>query len=89
MALGAREHQIAATVLGRTIVVALVGLTFGATAAWAGGSIVNSLLFGVSADDGRAFALAAVTPASAALTASIIPLRTALRTNVVEVLRRI
>jgi putative ABC transport system permease protein len=89
MALGARDRQIAAAVLGRTLVVVFVGLVCGAGIAWAGGSIVNSLLFGVTSNDRSAFALAGATLASAALVASIIPLRSALRTNIVEVLRRV
>lgn len=89
MALGARDRQIATAVLGRTLVVVFAGLVCGAGIAWAGGSIVNSLLFGVTSNDRSAFALAGATLASAALVASIIPLRSALRTNIVEVLRRV
>ena len=87
IALGAERGQVRWMVLKQSIVLVACGLALGVPAAWASTSIVESLLFGLTPTDPRAFAAAALTMVVVALAAAYIPARRASRIDPVTALR--
>ena len=69
------------------LLVMIVGVTAGVAGAWALARIMSSLLYGVTAHDPRAFAVAPLVLLAAAVVATIPPARRALRVNPVDVMR--
>jgi putative ABC transport system permease protein len=88
LALGAPRQHIARVILGRTLLVVATGLAIGILGVRVSGSIMDAVLFGVRSDNLAAVLTAAGALGAAALLASVVPLRAALRVDVVEVLRR-
>jgi ABC-type antimicrobial peptide transport system permease subunit len=88
LALGAPRQHIARVILGRTLLVVASGLAIGILGVRVGGSIMDAVLFGVRSDNLAAVLTAAGALGAAAVLASVVPLRVALRVDVVEVLRR-
>jgi predicted permease len=87
IALGATEGRVLRLVLGQGMAVALLGAGLGLLAALALGRFVQSLLFGIRADDPGTFAAVAATLAAVALLASYLPARRAARTDPIASLR--
>jgi len=77
MALGARRHTILAMVLGEAWRLVIVGLTIGATMAFAAAGAARTLLFGLEPHDVRPVALACVLLGAIATAASYLPARRA------------
>jgi predicted permease len=77
MALGARPAAVKHDLLGRALLLALLGIGFGGAAAWLLGTYLESFLFGVSARDPLAFGVSALLLLSTALAASYLPARRA------------
>jgi predicted permease len=87
MALGAPQRAVLRLVLREMLVVVLIGLAAGATAAYLSGSYVETQLFGVKAWDGPVFALSIGTLLTAALAASFVPAWRASRISPIRALR--
>jgi predicted permease len=87
LALGARASDIMALVLARGIRVALVGLVAGCGLAFAAGSALRGLLFGVQPLDAGTYALVCGTLLTMAVVASWIPARRAARVDAAVSLR--
>ncbi len=77
MAIGATHRQVMGLVLYRTAILLSVGASLGVIAALAVGGLMSPVLYGVSAKDPAAFALAALLIAAVALTAAWLPARRA------------
>jgi putative ABC transport system permease protein len=73
MALGARPRSILAMVVRRGMLLAATGVAIGLLGAVALGSVLNSMLFGVSRFDPATFATVPVLLATVALVACLIP----------------
>jgi len=87
MALGARERQIIALIGGQSMIPALTGcLAGGLLAGWLT-RLLASQLFGVTAHDPRAFAIAIGLVTGSACLASLWPTRRAMRVNPIVALR--
>lgn len=87
MALGAQESDVLKLVMREGISLALIGVTLGlVVVAWAG-SLMKSLLFGVSSTDPVTFACSAVLLTLVALLASYIPARRATKVDPLVALR--
>ena len=87
-ALGAREWDILALVLGRGLVLVSLGLLLGTAASLAAARVLAHLLFGVSTKDPLSFIAAAITLGSAALIACYLPARRATRIEPLEALNQ-
>jgi ABC-type antimicrobial peptide transport system permease subunit len=87
MALGASPSRVVATVLGRIITLAVVGLVAGLAASAVLARVLDASLFGVSSHDGPTFVVAALTLAAAATLAGIRPVVRALSVDPVSALR--
>jgi ABC-type antimicrobial peptide transport system permease subunit len=87
MALGAPRGNILQLVLKQTFVMAGLGILLGLGGALALTRVLRSLLFEVSATDPIAFGSVAVLLLVAALVASALPARRAVRTDPVEAMR--
>jgi predicted permease len=87
LSLGATPARILTDVLCRGAVLAAIGLLAGTALSLAGGAVVSSLLYGVTAGDALAFVAALVPLASVALLASYLPARRAARTAPMVALR--
>lgn len=87
MALGADRGDIQTRVVGRGFTLALIGIGFGALAAWWLGRLLEGFLFGVSATDPIALAGSALTLLGTAVVASWLPALRAGRTDPLETLR--
>jgi predicted permease len=87
MALGAEPLKVMRLVLSNVAIVTMVGLTAGIALAAGTGQFVNSLLFGLVANDVTMIAIAAVTLGSAAVLAGYMPARRAARVDPVVALR--
>jgi predicted permease len=87
MALGATEARVLSLVLRQGMLVALAGAGIGLLAALALGRFLESLLFGIRADDPLTFVAVALTLAAVALVASYLPARRAARTDPMVSLR--
>jgi predicted permease len=87
MALGASGPRVQASVLGRTLALALAGVAIGAAGALALGRAVASLLYGVQPTDPATFAAVAALLTAVAVLAAYVPARRASRVDLAEVLR--
>jgi len=87
IAVGADPAEIRRMVLGRGLVLALVGLVLGLAAAVAAGRFAASQLFGVSAADPITFGLASVVMVGVALLATYLPARRAAAMDPLDALR--
>ena len=87
MALGARAGSVVGLVVRRVTVLILSGVCAGVLLAWWTARLVRTLLYGVDAHDGAAFAAAVIAMAIVGLIASWIPARRAAKLNPAELLR--
>jgi len=87
MALGASRGRMMFDVLRDVSIMAGAGIAFGAAAALTAAGIVRSLLFGLTPNDPRVFALAAVVLGGVALMAGWLPARRASRVDPLVALR--
>jgi ABC-type antimicrobial peptide transport system permease subunit len=87
LALGAGSGVIARMVVSRALTLAAIGIAVGLGAARALTSLVASLLYGVRPDDPASFAWTALVVAAVALLACSVPVRRALRTDPLSLLR--
>jgi putative ABC transport system permease protein len=87
MALEAQRSGVVALVVRGGLRLALIGIALGVPAAWAAARLVQSMLFGLSADDPATMAGAAVILLSAALLAAYVPARRAARVDPMTALR--
>jgi predicted permease len=87
MALGAQRGEILRTMAARGGRLAVAGLVIGGLLATAAGSLLESMLYGVSAVDAIAFAAAAVVMLGVAALANLIPAAGATRIDPVRALR--
>jgi predicted permease len=87
MALGARQGTVVRLVMGEMLLVILLGLAVGVTAAYLCGSYVETQLFGVKAGDWPVFAISVAALVGAALMASFVPAWRASRISPIRALR--
>jgi predicted permease len=86
-ALGATRRDLLRHVGGEMIVVVTGGVLAGAAIAWATSRVMTGMVYGVTVHDPRVFAIAPVVLMLAALAATIVPARRAMRVEPVEVMR--
>jgi hypothetical protein len=86
-ALGALQRDMAGTVLGRGVVLALVGVVLGVAAAYASTQLIESQLFGIEARDPLTFVVVPVLLLMVSVAASVIPAVRASRVDPVDALR--
>jgi putative ABC transport system permease protein len=89
LALGAHPAAILRMLLGDSLKPVAIGLTCGVVAAFAGGRVVSSTLYGVSAHDPIAVMAAVAALLGAALAAVIVPVRRAAAVDPALVLRQL
>ena len=87
LALGAEPRAVARMIVRQGGLVALAGVAVGIGAAFVGGGLIESLLYGVNAHDPAVFAATTVVLFGVALVACWVPARRAARLNPVEALR--
>jgi predicted permease len=87
MALGESAASVRRRVVGRTLILAGVGVVLGAAGALAASRLMASLLFGVDAADPVTFAATSVGLLALALVAGYVPARKASRVDPVEAFR--
>jgi putative ABC transport system permease protein len=87
IAIGAERGDVLRLVLGQGVRAATLGIALGIAAALALTRLMASLLFGVSAADPLTFLAVALVLTFAALAASYIPARRAMRVDPMVVLR--
>jgi putative ABC transport system permease protein len=87
MALGATPGSVVSMVLGNAGVLVALGLFLGGAGAWLLSSTAERFLFRLESDDPRAFVVAIVVLALAALIASVVPARRAASVDPMEALR--
>jgi predicted permease len=87
VALGAQPRALVASVVGRAVRMAIVGVAIGLAGAWALTRSMSSLLFGVSPTDPATFAAISVLLVSIAAIASLVPAGRAARADPVRALR--
>jgi predicted permease len=87
MALGARPLDVLREILGSGLALVIVGTALGAVAAFAGGRILQSQLFGLSATDSITYLLAALPLLTTAFVASLLPARRATKVDPMIALR--
>jgi predicted permease len=87
MALGASRADVMAMVLGQGIRTAAVGVAIGIAGALALTRLMQSMLFGVTANDPLTFAGAAIVLSAVALLACYVPARRAMRVDPMVALR--
>jgi putative ABC transport system permease protein len=88
MALGANAGDVLRLMIRQGLTPALVGVALGLVAAWAGSSLLASLLYGVSAKDPLSFLLVPMFLISVSLFAAWLPARRATRVDPTEALRQ-
>lgn len=87
MALGAQAAEVRRMVLGEGMRLAVAGVAIGAAGAVAGSRMLSAVLYEVSSTDPATIGGAAMTLLLAALVASYLPARRAMRVDPVEALR--
>jgi putative ABC transport system permease protein len=87
IALGAQPREIVASLIGRGLSIALVGVALGLLGALALTRLLQSVLFGVSASDPSTFALVAGVIITSVAAAGYLPARRVLRLDPVRSLR--
>lgn len=87
LALGARPAQIVRAVVREGAGLAGLGIALGFGAAWSLSKYLESILYGVTATDGRTYALVALVLAACAVLASLVPARKAARLDPTVALR--
>jgi putative ABC transport system permease protein len=87
IALGAQRGEMLGMILRQSLTVVAVGLTIGLLAAFAGTRLLASLLYGVSANDIFTYASVVLLLGMAALLASYIPARRAMKVDPMVALR--
>lgn len=86
-ALGATRADLLGHLGSEFLLVVAVGVAIGAFGAWAASRVMQGLVFGVTVHDLQAFAAAPVVLVIAALLATLIPARRAMRAEPVEVMK--
>jgi ABC-type antimicrobial peptide transport system permease subunit len=87
MALGADAGHVRRLVVRDGLIVALIGVAVGLTAAVPATRVLAALLYGIDALDAQVFAVVAVTLTAVALAASYLPARRATRLDPMTALR--
>jgi predicted lysophospholipase L1 biosynthesis ABC-type transport system permease subunit len=87
MALGAQRAAVMRMIVGRVVVLALVGLAIGLPVALGASRLVESFLYGIKANDPVAMASAVAILLGAALLAGFVPARKASRIDPISALR--
>ena len=87
LALGARPREVLATTLGRGLRLTAVGLVVGLAGAYGLGSLMERTLFGSIQVDALTFVVFTAVLAAAAIVASVVPARRALRVDPMIALR--
>ena len=87
IALGARASQVAALIVGQSVRLAAIGIAIGLVGAYAATSLLESLLFGVSATDPLTLAAVPLVLLVLAIAASYAPARRAAGVHPAEALR--
>jgi predicted permease len=87
MALGASQGRVQLGVIGKTMLLALMGIVTGTVASLAVANLIASLLFGTAATDGATFLSMTLLLLMVALLAGYIPARRASRINPMVALR--
>jgi putative ABC transport system permease protein len=87
MALGANAVNIAGMVIRQSLILIAVGTIIGLAGAFALTRVMTSLLYGVTATDGRAFLVPPMALGAIALLASYLPARRAARVDPMVALR--
>jgi putative ABC transport system permease protein len=87
MALGARARTVVGSIVGRGLLLTLVGVALGAVIAGLAGRTMRSLLYGVGVADPMAFGVSAAAFAAVALLASSLPALRAARVDPMTALR--
>jgi hypothetical protein len=86
-ALGADSRHVVGLVLRQAAMMVLAGLVAGTAVAIAGGSVLQSLLFGVEPLDAASYAAAALLLSAVAIVAAWLPARAAMRVDPARTLR--
>jgi len=87
IALGAQSHEIMKLVVGRGLVLTLIGVVLGLLAASALTRVVEGLLFGVRPNDPTSYIVISMLLTGVALVASFVPARRASKVDPVTALR--
>jgi predicted permease len=87
MALGAQRRDILQLVIKQGMLLAVIGVAIGLTAAFALSQVMEKLLFGVSATDALTFSTVALILTGVAMVACLVPARRAARTDPMVALR--
>jgi putative ABC transport system permease protein len=87
MALGAQRTQMLGMVLRQSLTLVVIGITIGVLVALAATRVMATLLYGVSANDLSIYAIVIVLLGGAALLASYIPARRAMKVDPMVALR--
>jgi predicted permease len=87
MALGARRGRVVWTIVRQAAILAAIGLGIGLPVAFGAARVVESMLFGIKADDPTSIVAAAITIAAATIAAGYVPARHASRIDPLAALR--
>jgi ABC-type antimicrobial peptide transport system permease subunit len=87
LALGAEPGDVARMIVWQGAIVALAGITVGLAAAFAGGRLIESLLYGVSPRDASVFAATTAVLLGVIILACWFPARRAARLSPFDALR--
>jgi putative ABC transport system permease protein len=87
IALGAQTHAVRRLILGHTLKLTLIGVTFGLVGSYLLAQFLGSLLFGVGMHDPLTFLGVAILLIAVALAASYVPARRAMRVDPIVALR--